>query len=141
MQESILEDDNNNLKIHWIPGHKDFEGNERADRLAKEAAKEMEVKKEEFYEGVAEKKEIIQIMRSTINDKWQRLMDNSGLTDTVQEIVPKAGKAFVVKSEERKVTRIMNQLISGNSNLNYMMSKIDNTKSELSERDNKPLHI
>ena len=51
------------LKIHWIPGHKDFEGNERADRLAKEAAKEMEGKKEEFYEGVAEKKEIIQIMR------------------------------------------------------------------------------
>ena len=70
-------------------------------------------------------------MRSTINDKWQRLMDNSGLTDKVQEIVPKAGKAFVVKSEERKVTRVMNQLISGNSNLNYMISKIDNTKSEL----------
>ena len=128
---SLLENDNNNLKIHWIPGHKDFEGNERADTLAKEAAKEMEGKKEEFYEGVAEKKEIIQIMRSTINDKWQRLMDNSGLTDKVQEIVPKAGKAFVVKSEERKVTRVMNQLISGNSNLNYMISKIDNTKSEL----------
>ena len=128
---SLLENDNNNLKIHWIPGHKAFEGNERADRLAKEAAKEMEGKKEEFYEGVDEKKEIIQIMRSTINDKWQRLMDNSGLTDKVQVIVPKAGKAFVVKSEERKVTRVMNQLISGNSNLNYMISKIDNTKSEL----------
>ena len=67
---TLLENDNNNLKIHWIPGHKDFEGNERADRLAKEAAKEMVGKKEEFYEGVAEKKEIIQIMRSTINDKW-----------------------------------------------------------------------
>ena len=47
-----------------------------AYRLAKEAAKEMLGKKEEFYEGVAEKKEIIQIMRSTINDKWQQLMDN-----------------------------------------------------------------
>ena len=52
---SQLENDNNNLKIHWIPGHKDFEGNERADRLAKEAAKEMVGKNEEFYEGVAEK--------------------------------------------------------------------------------------
>ena len=68
---SLLENDNNNLIIHWIPGHKDFEGNERADRLAKEAAKEMEGKKEEFYEGVAEEKELIQIMRSTIKDKWQ----------------------------------------------------------------------
>ena len=70
-------------------------------------------------------------MRSTINDKWQRLMDNSGLTDKVQGIIPKAGKAFVVKSEERKVTRVMNQLISGNSNLNCAMSKIENTKSEV----------
>ena len=42
---SLLENDNNNLKIHWIPGHKDFEGNERADRLAKEVAKEMVGKK------------------------------------------------------------------------------------------------
>ena len=28
---SQLENDYNNLKIHWTPGHKDFEGNERAD--------------------------------------------------------------------------------------------------------------
>ena len=40
-------------------------------------------------------------------------------------------QAFVVKSEERKVSRVMNQLISGNSYLNYMIPKIDNTKSEL----------
>ena len=74
---SQLENDSNNLKIHWIPGHKDFEGNERADRLAKETANEMVGKNEEFYEEVAEKKEIIQTMRSSIQDKWQRLMDNS----------------------------------------------------------------
>ena len=80
---SQLENDNNNLKIHWIPGHKDFEGNERADGLAKEAANEMVGKNEDFYEGVAEKKEIIQTMRSSIQDKWQRLMDNSRLTDKV----------------------------------------------------------
>ena len=66
---SQLENDNNNLKIHWIQGHKDFEGNERADRLAKEAANEMVGKNEEFYEGVAEKKEIIQTMRSSIQDR------------------------------------------------------------------------
>ena len=128
---SQLENDNNNLKIHWIPGRKDFEGNERADRLAKEAAKEMVGKNEEFYEGVAEKKEIIQTMRSSIQDKWQRLMDNSRLTDKVQEIIPKAGSAFIVKSEERRITKVINQLITGHTYLNYMIAKIDNTKSEL----------
>ena len=88
-------------------------------------------KNEEFYEGVAEKKEIIQTMRSSIQDKWQRLMDNSRLTDKVQEIIPKAGSAFIVKSEERRITKVINQLITGHTNLNYMIAKIDNTKSEL----------
>lgn len=63
---SLLEDKENTLHVHWIPGHKDFEGNEKADNLAKEAAKGMVDKKVDFYEGVAEKKEIIQIMRSSI---------------------------------------------------------------------------
>ena len=41
---SQLENDNNYLTIHWIPGHKESEGYKRADRLAKEVAKEMEGK-------------------------------------------------------------------------------------------------
>ena len=27
------------MSIHWVPGHQDVDGNERADRLAKQAAK------------------------------------------------------------------------------------------------------
>ena len=84
---------------------------------------------EGFYEGVAEKKEIIQTMRLSIQDKWQRLMDNSRLKDKVQEIIPKAGSAFKVKSEERRITRVINQLITGHTNLNYMMAKIDSVKA------------
>ena len=56
-------------------------------------------------------------MRSSIQDKWQRLMDNSRLTDKVQEIIPKIGSAFVVKSEERRITKVINQLITGHTNL------------------------
>ena len=84
---------------------------------------------EEFYEGVAEKKEIILTMRLSIQDKWQRLMDNSRLTDKVQEIIPKAGSAFIVKSEERRITRVINQLITGHTYLNYMMAKVDTVKA------------
>ena len=70
-------------------------------------------------------------MRSSIQDKWLRLMDNSRLTDMVQEIIPKAGSVFIVKLEERGITRVINQLLTGHSNFNYMIAKIDNAKSEL----------
>ena len=127
---SLLENKGNTLHVHWIPGHKDFEGNEKTDNLAKEVAKGMVDKKVDFYEGVAEKKEIIKIMRSSINDKWQRMVDNSKTTDKIHETITNVGTAFVVKNEERRVTRVINQLISGYAYLNYMVSKIDTSKSE-----------
>ena len=88
-------------------------------------------------------KEIIQTMRSSIQDKWQRLMDNSGLTDKVQEIIPNAGSAFIIKSEESRIFRVINQLITGHFILNYMIAKLDNTKSDLCDackvKVNKPM--
>ena len=83
--------------------------------MAKEAAKGMVDKKVDFYEGVAVKKEIIQIMRSRIKDKWQRMVDNSKTTDKIHETITNVGTVFVVKNEERRVTRVINQLISGNA--------------------------
>ena len=40
---NILESDGTEVKIQWSPGHANIRGNEMADRLAKEAAKEAEV--------------------------------------------------------------------------------------------------
>ena len=56
----------------------------------------------------------------TVQDKWQRLMGNSGFIDKVQDIIHKAGKAFIVKSEVRKI----NQLISRKSNLNSIIQNL-----------------
>ena len=42
---STLQNNGHSLFVHWIPGHKDFKGNELADCLAKNAAKEMIGKK------------------------------------------------------------------------------------------------
>ena len=38
-----------------MPGHNGFEGNELADLLAKEAAKDIEKNKTVFYEGKSDK--------------------------------------------------------------------------------------
>ena len=73
---SYLKDRGNSVVVHWIPGHKGFVGNELADSLAKEAAKEMIDSQEEFYEGEADKKEIM-LMKGSIVDKWQRMYENS----------------------------------------------------------------
>lgn len=105
---SLLENNGNTLHIHWIPGHKDFEGNEKADILAKEAAKGMVDNKLDFYEGVAEKKEIIQIMRSNIKDEWQRMVDNTKTTDKIHDTITNVGTAFVVKKEGESQEQLMN---------------------------------
>ena len=38
---NCLSDSGNGIIVHWVPGHRDIEGNELADRQAKEAANEM----------------------------------------------------------------------------------------------------
>ena len=55
--------------MHWIPGHRDFKGNELADTLAEKAAKEMQGKKEDFYEGVADWSQLIKLMKKGSREK------------------------------------------------------------------------
>ena len=62
--------------VHWIPGHKDFKGNELADCLAKNAAKEMIGKKEDFFEGVADRSILLTLMKQEVTEKWQKIYVN-----------------------------------------------------------------
>lgn len=47
----------------------DSDRNDKADKLAKTAAKGMVNEKVDFYDKLAKKKEIIQTMRSSVGDK------------------------------------------------------------------------
>ena len=62
---------------------------------------------------------------------WHIKQQQQQTTDKIHETITQVGTAFVVKNVERRVTRVINQLISGNAYLNYMVSKIDTSKSEL----------
>ena len=58
------------MKIQWSPGHANIQGNEIADRLAKEAAKEVEEMTDDA--GIATQFDVRSAARESVEIKWQR---------------------------------------------------------------------
>ena len=61
------------IEIVWTPGHSEVEGNEVADRLAKEAAVEAKAMEEET--SVVTVQDIKRYARASIQRKWQQRWD------------------------------------------------------------------
>ena len=99
-----------------------------ADCLAKNAAKEMIGKKEDFFEGVADRSILLTLMKQEVTEKWQKIYVNSPKSDTLQDVITEVGKSQP-SIGDRKVEAIINQLITGQVGLNYLTSKIDKNKS------------
>ena len=55
----------------------------------------------------------------------------------LQEITPNIEIVTKHRGEERKFTKFINQITTGQMNLNYLISKIDNTKTDKCETCNK----
>jgi hypothetical protein len=58
------------IKIHWTPGHANVNGNEIADRLAKEAAKEAKQNQSDSHNTIT-KQDVKKAARDHITEKWQ----------------------------------------------------------------------
>ena len=58
------------IKIHWISGHENVNGNEIANRLAKEAAKEAEQNQSDIHNTIT-KQDVKKAARDHIMGKWQ----------------------------------------------------------------------
>ena len=71
IQQSLntLEESGAHVKIQWSPGHANIQGNEIADRLAKEAAKEAEEMTD--YAGIATQSDDRSAARESVEIKWQ----------------------------------------------------------------------
>ena len=64
------------IELEWTPGHAEVQGNEIADRLAKEAAKEAQEQDTAVHTMVT-KQDIITASRNSISEKWQHQWENS----------------------------------------------------------------
>ena len=60
------------IKIHWTPGHANVNGNEIADRLAKEAANEAEQNQSDTHNTIT-KQDVKKAARDHIMEKWQNM--------------------------------------------------------------------
>ena len=58
------------IDVHWVPGHKEIEGNILADKQAKEAASEMS-KPDVTVEPVFDKKEAVTEIKKTNVNKME----------------------------------------------------------------------
>ena len=69
------------------------------------------------------------MMKGSIQEKWQKIYDNSTKTDLLQEVISEVEK-HQANTGDREVESTINQIITGQVALNYLKTKIDNTKSD-----------
>ena len=116
-----IEQEGVKIDISWTPGHADIAGNETADRLAKEAAKEAEGM-DETRDRVVTAMDIKTAAKTSCMKKWQRRWDlsNSGrsLYEYRKDVGVKNNKFF-----QPKYPRIISKLRTGYC-LNEYMYKI-----------------
>ena len=134
---SKIRERQNEIKVHWVPGHKEIEGNELADQQAKQAAIEMsgsDVK----VPPVWDKREAFQEMKNKTVEKWNNRFACAENESFIHEVFAEVGKRRCWGERDIRTFSHLNQLISGHSKLNNHQSKINKEISNLCDMCNIP---
>ena len=112
---NILVSINSNVKIHfiWIPGHVGIKGNERADKLAKEAlAQTCQQSK------ILEFSDLKALTNSYINSLWQEEW-NLEVGNKLREIIPRLTERHVGHTNNRREETLLSRLRIGHTWLTH----------------------
>ena len=110
------------VDIRWTPGHAEIQGNEEADRLAKEASKEAESMTEE--DRTVSQAEFRQAAKAHSFTAWQKQWDVSEKGRFLYGLKPKVSKKTVFDFPDKKSYNLIAQLRIGYARLNDYLFKI-----------------
>ena len=110
------------VDIRWTPGHAEIQGNEEADRLAKEASKEAESMNEE--DRTISHAEFKQAAKAHSMTTWQKQWDVSEKGRFLHELKPKVTKKTILDFPDKKTYNQIAQLRTGYAKLNDYLFKI-----------------
>lgn len=142
----ILEwcEDNITISFYWIPGHEGIDGNEAADKAAKEAAEHGYVRgRDRIYWLAAAAK---QRVRHEVKIKWKRLWKQQKSAKSTKRIIeaPHAKNLQYWKSLRKATTSILIQLRTGIIGLSHYLSRIrvrDDARCECGLGSQTPHHV
>ena len=78
-----------------------------------------------------DKKEAVSELKRQVKEKWQRKFDLTEKAEKIQEIYTEVGKRNCYGEGDRLTFSLVNQLLSGHTQLNSHRSKIDKTVSPM----------
>ena len=110
-----------NLKLVWIIAHVGYEGNEEADRNAKEAAKTGELLKIQIPK-IELKNRISEHFQEKWNKNWCNYKEARQTKHFFPELNPARSNCYI-KLSRLKLGKAV-RIITGHNNLNYHMSKM-----------------
>ena len=119
---NLLAHSTERLEICWIKVHVGYDGNERADQLAREAVKNSQVGVNTPQSWACYKAQL----KTEIYNEWERRWTNDNAYRMTKIFYPKpdSNKAKKILKLNRGQVKKLIELITGQNNLNYMNNKV-----------------